>query len=754
MPTPKTPKTTKTPTPPESGLRPPSPQPGSGTPRSGAPTAVAAAVPAAAVPMPAARPSRVVVEAVRPMVDGGTFAAKSALGEPLTVVADVFTDGHDVAVAALCWRLLDASGAHGEWHEQPMAPIGNDRFTASFTPNELGRVEYDVVGWIDHLETWRRDTVKKIDAGLDVAVELQSGAALVARALDAAADPGAGSATDETIAREMSPDDRDRLAHLERALTEGDTRVLPDERWADIFWRCSPRRPAARLARPLPIDVDPLHGSFGAWYEFFPRSSVDGAGEHRTLLDSIDRLDHVASMGFDIVYLPPIHPIGVTHRKGRNNATTAAPDDVGSPWAIGSADGGHMSVAPELGTVDDVATFAAACAERGMQLALDIAFQCSPDHPWVTEHPDWFAKRADGSIQYAENPPKKYQDIYPLDFESTDWEGLWTALADVFRFWIDRGVTVFRVDNPHTKAFAFWEWAIATIRREHPEAVFLAESFTRPRVMERLAKIGFNQNYTYFTWRQSQWELREYFEDLATRTVDYFRPNAWPNTPDILTEQLQHGGRPVFVSRAILAATLSPSWGVYGPAFELLEHTAVRQGSEEYLDSEKYQLRTWNLDSADSLAPLLGRLNKIRHEHRAFRNLHTLHVHGCDDPAILCFSKTDPAGDGRPVIVVVNLDPFEQHQAFVDIDLAAIGLPYGSEYEVVDELGGVTYRWQGNMNYVDLAPWSASAHVFSVRRLDEPTAADTGSGTDTDTDTSTGTGHEATAGRDASEVAA
>jgi len=660
------------------------------------------------------------------MVDRGAHPAKASLGEPTVVVADVFADGHDVVAAALRWRRVSASGGRSSWQETPMEPIGNDRFTGLLTPGELGRIEYDVLGWIDHLETWRRDTVKKLDAGLDVSSELLAGARLVETAADCA-----------TTVQE----DRDHLAHLQRTLADGDTMVLSDARWTEIFWRCSPREPGARLLRPIPIDVDPLHGSFGAWYEFFPRSSVhtgggthdtggdpdtgdDSAASPQTLLGSIERLDRIASMGFDIVYLPPIHPIGTTHRKGRNNATTAGPDDVGSPWAIGSPDGGHTAVDPDLGTVDDVATFAAACSERGMHLALDIAFQCSPDHPWVREHPEWFAKRPDGSIQYAENPPKKYEDIYPLDFESDDWQGLWEALADVFRFWIDRGVTVFRVDNPHTKAFAFWEWAIATLRSEHPETVFLAESFTRPRVMERLAKIGFNQNYTYFTWRQSQRELSEYFDDLATRTVDYFRPNAWPNTPDILTEQLQHGGRPVFVSRAILAATLSPSWGVYGPAFELLEHTAVREGSEEYLDSEKYQLRTWELDRDDSLAPLLSRLNRIRHDQRALRNLHTLHIHSCDDPGILCFSKTDPAGVGRPVLVVVNLDPFERHQAFVDIDLAALGLPYGSDYDVVDELGGVTYRWSGNMNFVDLAPWSASAHVFSVRRLDEPATAD------------------------------
>ncbi len=668
--------------------------------------------------LPTERPSRVVVEPVRPMVDRGDFPAKSAIGEPMTVIADVFADGHDVVAAALRWRRVTTNGGRSQWQEVAMTAGANDRFSAMFTPNELGRLEYDVVGWIDHLETWRRDTVTKLDAGLDVASELLAGVSLI----DAAAD----SAT-------TNQEDRDHLAHLRRTLRDGDTLVLRDPRWTDIFWRCTPREPEARLARPLPVEVDPLHGSFGAWYEFFPRSGVadrggdgddGGAPQPRTLLESIDRLDHIAKMGFDVVYLPPVHPIGTTKRKGRNGATTAASDDVGSPWAIGSPEGGHCAVSPDLGTVNDVAAFSAACRERSMHLALDIAFQCSPDHPWVTEHPEWFAKRPDGSIQYAENPPKKYQDIYPLDFESDDWQSLWRALADVFRFWIEQGVTVFRVDNPHTKAFAFWEWAITTLRCEHPEVVFLAESFTRRRVMERLAKLGFNQNYTYFTWRQAQWDLREYFDDLATRTVDYFRPNAWPNTPDILTEQLQHGGRPAFVSRAILAATLSPSWGVYGPAFELLEHTAVREGSEEYLDSEKYQLRTWDLASDDSLAPLLTRLNQIRHNQRALRNLHTLHVHACEDPAILCFSKTDPAGVGRPVVVVVNLDPFERHQAFVDIDLAAIGLPYGADYDVIDELGGVTYRWSGNMNFVDLAPWSASAHVFSVHRLDEAASDD------------------------------
>src|SRR6056297_172184 len=669
--------------------------------------------------IPDQRPSRAVVEPVRPVADGGRFPAKAAVGEPVTVVADVFTDGHDVVAAAVRWRhVADPRAAVGRgadavaddaWHERGMEPSLNDRFTGSFTPMYLGRVEYEVLGWVDHAETWRRDTNKKIAAGVDVHVELAAGEALVAEMLTSA---------------DAAEDDQQRLRALREQLRNGITTALADPTWTDVFHRCARRDPVARPDRPLPIDVDPLHASFGAWYEFFPRSTVgdpDGhGGEQRTgtLADALDRLDHVADMGFDVVYLPPVHPIGHTHRKGRNNATTAEPGDVGSPWAIGSSEGGHLSVAPDLGTVDDVVRLVEGCRRRGMHLALDIAFQCSPDHPWVDEHPEWFAKRADGTIQYAENPPKKYQDIYPLDFESDDWQALWVALADVFRFWIDKGVTVFRVDNPHTKALAFWEWALTTLRAEHPETVFLAEAFTRPRVMERLAKVGFNQSYTYFTWRQSSWELNEYFADLATRTVDYFRPNAWPNTPDILTEQLQRAGRPAFVSRAVLAATLSPSWGVYGPAFELIEHRAVREGSEEYLDSEKYQVRHWDLGREDSLAPLLARLNRIRHDHRAFRNLDTLHFHQTDDPGLLCYSKHDPSGSSPPVLMVVNLDPFERHSGFVDIDVAALGLPYGAEYDVVDQLGGVTYRWQGNTNFVDLAPWSASAHVFAVHRTD------------------------------------
>ena len=660
--------------------------------------------------LPKERPSNVVVEAVRPVVDGGRFAAKAALDENVPVRADIFTHGHAAVAAAVRWRKVSASGGRGKWQERPMQPLGNDRFAADLCLGELGRWEYDVHGWVDHLGTWRRDTAKKVDAGLDVSLELRSGIDLIDEALAAARG---------------TDDDHAALARLRGELDDGDPGPLADTGWDAVFFRIGARDPVATLASPLRIDVDPLRATFSSWYEFFPRSTVGGKDTPATLADAIDRLDYVAELGFDVVYLPPVHPIGTTKRKGRNNSTTATPDDVGSPWAIGAAAGGHTAVSPDLGTVADVERLAAECRDRGMSLALDIAFQCSPDHPWVTEHPEWFATRPDGSIQFAENPPKKYEDIYPIDFESSDWQNLWSALADVFRFWIERGVTTFRVDNPHTKAFAFWEWAIDTLRAEQPDTVFLAEAFTRPRVMERLAKIGFNQSYTYFTWRRGSHELAEYFTELSTRTVDYFRPNAWPNTPDILSDQLQTGGRSMFVARAILASMLSPSWGIYGPAFELLEHLPIREGSEEYLDSEKYQLREWDLSDPDSIAPLISHLNRIRADQPALRRLDTIHFHHADDPGLLCFSKTDPSERGAPILVVVNLDHEHAHAGFVDIDLTALGLPEGADYDVVDQLGGGRFRWSGSRNYVDLSPWSGPAHVFTVERLVEPEMATT-----------------------------
>ncbi len=654
--------------------------------------------------LPVQRPSRAVIEPVAPVVDGGRFAAKASLGERVVVSADVFGEGHDAINVSVRWRPVTAAGKPGKWSEEPMFPEGNDRWSASLLPERLGRIEYELTAWSDRPSTWRTGLIKKVEAGIDVSVELLDGERIVGSLLDRA-----------TAAKPRPKDDVARLEALLTDIRSGITDRIGDDDLPQLFWRWADREPIA-IAGPLPIDIDPERGRFSAWYEFFPRSTVgDDRRSHATLTDAIERLDYVAAMGFDVLYIPPIHPIGVAYRKGRNNSTEAAPDDVGSPWGIAD----HFGVHPELGTLDDVVAFAAACKQRGLEPALDIAFQCTPDHPWVEQFPSWFAHRADGTIQYAENPPKKYQDIYPLDFESDDWQSLWEALADVFRFWIERGITIFRVDNPHTKAFAFWEWCIGSLRNEHPEVIFLAEAFTRPRVMERLAKLGFNQSYTYFAWRQTAWELREYFTDLSTRTVDYFRPNAWPNTPDILTEQLQHGGRSIFVSRAILAATLSANWGIYGPPFELLEHRAVRPGSEEYLDSEKYQVRHWNLDDPDSIAPLIARLNTIRRAEPALQHLRTLRFHDVDSDQLLCYSKTDPLAKGDPILCVVNVDGRNRHAGNVHVDPATFGLGLGDdeEFEVHDLLGGGVYRWRGWHNYVDLTPGRGPAHVFAVRRL-------------------------------------
>lgn len=647
--------------------------------------------------LPRTSPGRVVIEPVAPVVDGGRFASKATVGEIVTVTADLFADGHVRIAGALRYR-----PAGGDWSEVPLVAGVNDRWTASFTPDAIGPWEYQLVGWVDHFETWRQGTAKKVAAGQDVGVELEIGLGLV-----------------DLLSARARAADREALGAVRADLAAGRVpRMLEDPAEqasaAALSWRCGPRQPISRTPEAFAVTVDRERARFSAWYEFFPRSTVDGTDRHATLADAVDRLDHVAEMGFDVVYLPPIHPIGVTHRKGPNNTTTAADDDVGVPWGIGGRGGGHTAVHPDLGTVDDVVRLADECRNRGIDLALDMAFQCSPDHPWVTEHPEWFDHRPDGTVQYAENPPKRYEDIYPLHFENDDWQGLWTALRDVMLFWVQRGVKVFRVDNPHTKPFAFWEWAIAEIRRDHPDVLFLSEAFTRPRVMERLAKLGFTQSYTYFAWRTERWELEEYLRDLTTRTVDYFRPNFWPNTPDILTEQLQTGGRAVFRSRAVLAAMLTASWGVYGPAFELGEHRPRNEGSEEYLDSEKYQLRSWDLDQAGSLAPLLGRLNEIRRSEPALQTDRTLHFHDAADPRVLCWSKTDPHGEGAPILVVVNLDPHDRAATTVDVDWRALGLAYDATYELTDLLGGGSYTWHGAVNYVELAPWALVAHVFSV----------------------------------------
>jgi starch synthase (maltosyl-transferring) len=666
---------------------------------------------------------RVVVEPVAPIVDGGRFLAKASIGEPVVVLADVFADGHDAIEASVWVRRRDPAPGQDvdprwdTWCEVPMVARGNDRWSASFDADSLGCWEFYVGGWIARFASWMHGTAAKQEAGLELTTELAEGAALL------------------RPMRECAPDDDLRV--LDSALADLEAGRFGawsiDARLADAVRRSESRVPLTTSPR-YAVQVEPERARWSSWYELFPRSTVDGTDRHGTLSDVIDRLPYVAGLGFDVLYLPPIHPIGPSLRKGRNNSFPAGPDDDGSPWGIGSSRGGHAAVHPELGTIDDVRSLAAAASDHGISLAIDIAFQCSPDHPWVTEHPDWFKHRPDGTIQYAENPPKRYQDVYPFDFESESWPELWRALLGVFELWLDVGVRVFRVDNPHTKPLPFWEWCIAELRHHAPDVVLLSEAFTRPRVMERLAKAGFSQSYTYFTWRSSKAELEEYLTELTTRTIDFLRPNLWPNTPDILTEQLQTGGRPQFVTRAVLASMLSANWGIYGPAFELVERTPVRPGSEEYLDSEKYQRRQWDLDAPWSIAPLVRRLNEIRRAHPALQHDRGLRFHRTDNDQIICFSKrwpADPAGttgrsaarsgDRRPdaVVVVVNLDPHQARSAWLDVDVAELGIPYDVSYRVTDELGGGTYDWHGGRNWVHLDPAGLSAHVMSVDRAPE-----------------------------------
>jgi starch synthase (maltosyl-transferring) len=474
------------------------------------------------------------------------------------------------------------------------------------------------------------------------------------------------------------------------------------------------RRDAVIFDTTSPIWADRPLAGFSTWYELFPRSASPDPERAGTLVDVEDRVDDIAAMGFDVLYLPPIHPIGHTHRKGPNNRRDAEPGDPGSPWAIGSEAGGHTAIAPELGTFADFDRLLRAARRRGLEVALDLAFQCSPDHPWVREHPDWFRHRADGSIAYAENPPKKYEDIVPIDFECEDRAALWAALLDVVRFWADRGVRAFRVDNPHTKPFAFWEWLIARVRDTDPDVLFLSEAFTRPRVMERLAKLGFSQSYTYFTWRNSKHELVEYFSELTRPPlIEFFRPNAWPNTPDILHSSLQHGSRGTFLARAVLAACLSSNYGVYGPVFELMESVPREESSEEYLDSEKYQIRHWDVGRPDSLRHFLARLNEIRRTHPALQQNRTLRFHDIDNDQLVCWSKH--VGDDV-VLCVVNLDPWNTQAGWTSLDLGTLGVPEDALFVLHDRLTDAQYEWRGAHNFVELDPRSVPAHVFTIGR--------------------------------------
>jgi starch synthase (maltosyl-transferring) len=650
------------------------------------------------MPLPDRR--RVVIEGIRPQVDGGRFPIKRVVGDEVLVEADVFADGHDFLMVLIEHRHESETA----WHEQPMQGLGNDRWRAKFVVEKLGNYFYRIVGWVDRFHTWRHDLKKRADAGQDLHVALLIGSEMV----EAAADRASAANVDrlrEFAVKMAGAQSMGQQSQLDRCAGAMDDGLL-------LLMDANADRSHATVSPELPITVDDQRAAFSAWYEFFPRS-LGAAGQHGTFRDAIAHLPYVESLGFDVVYLPPIHPIGLAFRKGKNNQERGEPHDVGSPWAIGAAEGGHKAIHPALGTLADIRAFVAAAAERKIEVALDIAFQCSPDHPYVKEHPQWFRHRPDGTIQYAENPPKKYQDIYPFDFDCDDWQALWKELTSVFLYWIEQGVRIFRVDNPHTKPFPFWQWCIAEVKRARPDAIFLAEAFTRPKIMYRLAKLGFTQSYTYFTWRNTKPELTEYFTELTRpELADIFRPNLWTNTPDILHDYLQHGGRPAFTVRAILAATLGANWGVYGPAYELLEHTPREPGSEEYLHSEKYELKDWNLDRPDSLRELLARLNRMRREQPALQNNRFLTFHNIESDELLAYTKRTPDA-GNIVLVVVNLDPQHAHSGWVELPIDEFHL--GGSYQVVDLLTDQKFQWQGGKAYIELDPHTQPAHVFQLR---------------------------------------
>ena len=642
---------------------------------------------------------RAVIERITPSVDDGRFAAKRVVGDTVVVEADCFTDGHDTLACLLLWR----RAGEPAWHEAPMAPLVNDRWRGSFVAESVGRYEYTVSAWVDHFLSWRHDFARRID-GDDLRVAAQVGAGLI----DAAAERARGK--EQTQLKSWA-------ARLRSVIDPQVLKTLGlDEEFAAMARRYPDRRYASTYPVEHPLVVDRERARFSSWYEMFPRSAAPERGRHGSLRDCEARLPSIAKMGFDVLYFPPIHPIGRSNRKGMNNALVAGPKDVGSPWAIGSAEGGHTALHKELGTMEDFRRLVASAKTHGMELALDIAFQCAPDHPYVKAHPQWFKWRPDGTVQYAENPPKKYQDIFPFEFESDDWRALWQELADVIRFWAGEGVRIFRVDNPHTKPFPFWEWAIGELKAEYPDAIFLAEAFTRPKVMHRLAKLGFTQSYTYFAWRNSKHELTEYFTELTQGPGrEYFRPNAWPNTPDILTEYLQFGGRPAFVVRLVLAATLAASYGIYGPAYELLEATPREPGTEDYLDSEKYQIREWNRDAEQSLSDLIARVNRARRDNPALQSDASLRFFDVDNDSLMCYAKSDAAQENL-VVTVVNLDPHHVQSGWVELDLAALGIDAKTPYQMHDLLSGARFLWSGARNFVQLDPQRAPAHVFALRR--------------------------------------
>ena len=644
---------------------------------------------------------RVVIENVQPEIEAGRFAIKRVISEHVEVTADIHADGHDILFAVLQHRSPSQSG----WREVAMQPLVNDRWKAEFRVSEQGRYFYTVSAWVDPFKSWRRDLRKKFEAGQDVGLDLLVGVSLI----EDAAGRAQGNDREQLLLR--ATELKEKRAKNQQLAMES-----VDDQLTALMQRYADRRRATTYDRELAVVVDRVKARFSTWYEIFPRSSADEPGKHGTFRDCEKQLPYIADMGFDVLYFPPIHPIGRINRKGKNNSEQASPDDVGSPWAIGAEEGGHDTILPQLGTIEDFKSLQAKAKDLGLEMALDLAFQCTPDHPYLRAHKEWFRVRPDGSVQYAENPPKRYQDIYPIYFENDHADELFQELKRVVLYWIAQGIRIFRVDNPHTKPFEFWEWLINGIKSEYTDVLFLAEAFTRPKVMYRLAKLGFTQSYTYFAWRNTKSELTEYFTELTqTEVREFFRPNLWPNTPDILTEFLQFGGRPAFMIRVTLAATLGASYGIYGPAFELCENRALRPGSEEYLDSEKYQLRHWDTNDPRSLKGLIARLNQIRKENPALQSDWSLRFHETDNDQLIVYSKTTE-DLSNVVVTVVSLDPYYTQAGWVDLSLETLGLDPSQPYQMHDLLSEARYLWHGPHNYLQLNPQMMPAHVFVVRR--------------------------------------
>jgi starch synthase (maltosyl-transferring) len=640
--------------------------------------------------------SRVVIEAVRPVVDGGLFPVKRIPGETVRVEADVFGDGHDHISVGLLYR---KTGSGAKWKETPMVHCGNDVYSASFITEKTGLYEFAVHGWIDHGMTWLNGFSKKAAAGENMEVEIQIGLFFIEKM--AAVKSTVQGFLYDTINLLKNK------AHYRDAV-----QVLTGERIREVFESGTPRENIS--SSPVyQVLVERKKALFSAWYEFFPRSASPDPSRAGTFRDCELVLPLVAEMGFDTIYFPPVHPIGKSFRKGKNNSTTALAGEPGSPWAIGSSEGGHKSINPELGTISDFERLVKTAGKLGIEIALDLAFQCAPDHPYVKEHPQWFRWRPDGTVQYAENPPKKYQDVLPINFENDDWKNLWNELKSIVECWIEKGIRIFRVDNPHTKPFVFWQWLLSEIRKKHPEVIFLSEAFTRPKIMARLAKAGFQQSYTYFTWRETRHELDQYMQELCSSIGrEFFRPNFWPNTPDILPFYLQNTGYAHSAIRLILASTLSSNYGMYGPVFEQLENTPM-PGKEEYFNSEKYEVRHWDWQTRTPFHRLIARLNRIRNENEALQN--TFNYVSCQTDQDKLYAYFKAAGENQ-LLIIVNLDPQYKQSGWVRLPLEALQISEGQVLELEDLLNNRIYHWDKEWNYVELNPEVSQAHIFRIKK--------------------------------------